>query len=67
MISCLDGTSGSETSEGDDDMFVLDSEDEEDQDLSDKEGVNLVEIDKSLYIGFIDIQNKAIESALCSN
>ena len=44
MISCLDDTSDSETSEGEDDMFVMDSEDEEDQDLSDEEGVNLAEI-----------------------
>ena len=44
MISCLEGTSGSETSEGEDDMFLLDSEHEEDQDLSDEEGVNLAEI-----------------------
>ena len=44
MISCLDDTSDSETSEGEDDMFVMDSEDEVDQDLSDEEGVNLAEI-----------------------
>ena len=40
MISCLEITSGSERSEGEDGMFVLDSKDEEDQDLPDEEGVN---------------------------
>ena len=44
MISCLEGTSGSETSEGEEDMFVLDSEDEVDQDLSNEEGMNLADI-----------------------
>ena len=43
-ISCFEGISGSEKFEGEDEMFVLDSEDEEYQDLSDEEGVNLAGI-----------------------